>query len=196
LIAADSGGGPLALPHINAAAHLALLQCERGELDTAETTALETTAAAAAAGWANTAQGVCAYLALARVGFDRGELAEADGWLERIAGVVAVAPQPHVQLAAALVLAARREAAGNPERALAGLHETAEQLRPWTPPRALAERWLLTEAVLLGKSGDAAQARGMLDQLSRPQTPPGCRRGRPVAPVARRRGGRRGRAPE
>ena len=84
----------------------------------------------------------------------------------------AVAPEPHVRLAAALVLAGRREAAGDPERALAGLRETAAQLKSWTPPQALAEQWLLTEALLLGRSGDARRPGRSLDQVGPPRPRP------------------------
>jgi LuxR family maltose regulon positive regulatory protein len=172
--AADPGSGAPALSHINAAAYLALLHCERGELDTAVAVAGEVTATAASMGWARTPQAVPAYLAMARVLLDRDELAEIDTWLDRAAEVASVAPEPHVQLATALVLAARREAVGNRERALAGLRATASRLAPWVPPRGLAEQWMVTESELLIRSGDAARARALLDVLGTPRTTAGA----------------------
>jgi LuxR family maltose regulon positive regulatory protein len=174
LAAAEAGGAPPALPNVNAAAHLALLQCERGELDAAEATALRTVAAAAAAGWESAAQVASAYLALARVVFDRGGLGEADSWLDRTADAEVLAREPHVLLGAALVVAARRQAAGDRERALAGLRGTADLLGSWAPPQALAERWLLAEAALLARSGDAAQSRALLERVGPPCTADGA----------------------
>jgi LuxR family maltose regulon positive regulatory protein len=173
LAGADTAGRAPALPRVNATAHLALLHVEAGELDAAEATAREIVTMAAGAGWTRTAQVVPAYLAMARIVHDRDEPDSADDWLERVAEVEAVAPEPHVRLAAALILAGRREAAGDPGRALAGLRETAEQLRSWTPPQALAEQWLLTEALLLGRSGDATPAQALLDQVGPPRTAAG-----------------------
>jgi uncharacterized protein HemY len=66
-----------------------------------------------------------AYLSLARVALDRGGTEEADEWLARIADVQALAPEPHVRLAAAIILATRREAAGDPESALTCLRHDA-----------------------------------------------------------------------
>jgi LuxR family transcriptional regulator, maltose regulon positive regulatory protein len=174
LAATDPGPAAPTLPHLNTAAHLALLLCERGELDTAEARAREAAATAARLGWTRTGQAVGAYLTMARVLLDRDELDEIDGWLSRVAEVEAVAPEPHVQLAEALVLAARREAVGDRERALTGLHRTAAQLAPWSPPRALAERWAVAEAALLARSGDRRQARTRLDALGAPRTAAGA----------------------
>lgn len=165
LVAADPGAGALALPHINAAAHLSLLHCERGRLDTAATIAREVAAAATRNGWTRTVQAVTAYLTMARVQLDNDDLGEIDDWLRRVAEVEAIAPESHVQLAAALVLAAWRDATGDPERALAGLRRTSGQLAPWTPPRALAEQLPLAEAALLARMGQRHQARALLEAL-------------------------------
>jgi LuxR family transcriptional regulator, maltose regulon positive regulatory protein len=109
---------------------------------------------------------VGASLALARLHLDRGDLAAVDQWLGRVADVEAVSPEPQVQLAAALILAEAREAAGERERALAGLRATAARLDPWTTPRLLAERWLLAEAALLARSGDTAKAEELLGRAT------------------------------
>jgi LuxR family maltose regulon positive regulatory protein len=172
--AADHGSGPLTLPHLNAAAHLALLQCERGELGAAQSSAREVIEAAADRGWASTPQAVCAYLTMARIVLDRDELIDLDSWLQRIADVESVAPEPHIRLAAALVLAAWREAAGDHERALNGLRATHTQLAPWAPPRGLAEHGMLTEATLLARSGDATAALKVLTALGEPRTEVGA----------------------
>jgi LuxR family maltose regulon positive regulatory protein len=174
LAAADPGPDTPTLPHLNAAAHLALLHCERGELDTARALAQEVAATATTLGWTRVPQAVGAYLTMARVLLDRDELGEIDSWLSRVAEVEAAAPEPHVQLAAALVLAARREAVGDRERALTGLYRTAAQLAPWHPPRALAEQWTLAEAALLARSDDRRQAGERLDALGAPQTAVGA----------------------
>ena len=124
----------LAIPQLNAMAYHCLLRCERGELDPAEAAArrvIDTASAASAAGLATAVQSVGAYLTLARVSLDRGGTDEADEWLARIADVQALAPEPHVGLAAAIILATRREAAGDREAALTCLR--AQDL-----PRALA----------------------------------------------------------
>jgi LuxR family maltose regulon positive regulatory protein len=170
----EHGADGLTLPHLNAAAHLALLHCERGELTAAEDAAREVTAAAVRLGWAKTPQAVSAYLAMARVLLDRDELVDLDQWLQRVVDVESVAPEPHIQLALAIVLAAWRDASGDGERALTGLRATHEQLRPWTPSGALAEQWMLAEATLLVRLGDAAGARGVLTALGRPRTDAGA----------------------
>jgi LuxR family maltose regulon positive regulatory protein len=164
--AANLGGAPSALPHLSARGYLALLECERGELDQAETTAEEVVTTASSAGFVRTPQVVGAYLALARLHLDRGDLAAVDQWLGRVEDVEAVSPEPQVQLAAALILAEAREAAGDRERALAGLRATAARLDPWTPPRLLADRWLLAEAALLAHSGDTAKAEELLGRAT------------------------------
>jgi LuxR family maltose regulon positive regulatory protein len=174
LAAADPAGRRPALPHINATAHLALLHCERGALDTAETLALQASEAASGAGWASTPQMAGAYLAMARVMFDRGRLEETDTWLGRLADIEARAPEPHVTLARALVLAAIREAAGDPERALSGLRAVAAQLRSWAPPLPLREQWLMTEAALLARCGDLPSARAQLERAEVPRTGAGA----------------------
>jgi LuxR family maltose regulon positive regulatory protein len=174
LAAADPGARAPLLTHLAAAAQLALLHCELGELDTAHIIAQEVTTAAATRGWARTAQVVGAYLTMARVQLDRDEPGEIDSWLSQVADVEAVTPEPHVRFAVAVIVAARREAVDDRERALAGLRRTAEQLAPWRPPRSLVERWTLFEATLLARSGDRTRARAMLDTLGPLQTPAGA----------------------
>ena len=171
LIAADPGAGAPTLPNINSAAHLALLHCEQGRLDTAATIAQEVAATATTHGWARTVQAVGAYLTMARVQLDRDELGEIDDWLRRVAEVEAVTPELHIQLAAALVLAAWRDATGDHERALAGLRQTSGQLAARTPPRGLAEQQILAEAALLARMGQRGQAGALLDAWGGAHTP-------------------------
>ena len=108
-------------PHLNAAAQLALLLAERGDLDAAQAEAQAAVQRATEAGWAVSAQAVAAYLALAWVSLDRGEPDGVDRWLARVAEVEAIAPEPHVQLAAAALNALRRADAGDWEGARTAL---------------------------------------------------------------------------
>ena len=96
---ADRGGAPRSLPALNAASHLALLACDRGDLVGAEEAATAAVAAAEAAAWTRTMQIAPAFLTMARVVFDRGELHAADTWLGRLAEVEEHAPERHVRLA-------------------------------------------------------------------------------------------------
>jgi LuxR family maltose regulon positive regulatory protein len=65
----------------------------------------------------------------------------------------------------ALLLAARRESAGDRERALSGLYATASETDVATLPRRMWERWCLAEAGLLMGLGDRQRARDVLDRL-------------------------------
>ncbi|MEJ2862031.1 LuxR C-terminal-related transcriptional regulator [Actinomycetospora flava] len=163
------GPGPTTLPRVNAASHLALLFCEYGELDAAELRARAVAEVAEDAGWARMPQVAPAYLTLARVTVDRDELGAAEVWLARLAEVEEVAPEPHVRLAYALALAARLDAAGGREAALVRLRAGSPD-RSWTPPRPLAEQWLLGEADLLARAGNPAAARAVADRLGPPRT--------------------------
>jgi LuxR family maltose regulon positive regulatory protein len=172
--AVERGADGPTLPRLNATAHLALLHCERGELTAAEAVARDVACAADRLGWMSTPQAVGAHLAMARVLLDRDELTDLDHWLQRVADVMAAAPEPHVQLASALVLAARRDAAGDGEHALTALRATYERLEPWTPPRGLAEQRMLVEATLRVRLGDPTGARRLVDTLGRPRTAAGA----------------------
>ena len=162
----------LVLPQLNAAGYHALLRCERGELDLAEASARRVIDAASSAGFGLALQSVGAYLTMARVVLDRGGTEEADEWLERIADVEALGPEPHVRLAAAVLLATRREAAGDREGALAGLRSQGD-LASWRPPPGLRERWVVTEAALLARAGDGGAARELLVRMGRATTDEG-----------------------
>jgi LuxR family maltose regulon positive regulatory protein len=162
----------LALPQLNAAAYHALLRCERGELDLAEAAARRVIDAATSAGLGTAVQSVGAYLTRARVALDRGGTDEADEWLERIADVEALGPEPHVRLAAAVLLAARREAAGDREGALTGLRGQGD-LASWGAPPGLRERWMVAEAALLARAGDGVAARELLERMGRATTDEG-----------------------
>jgi LuxR family maltose regulon positive regulatory protein len=170
LAASSEVAGAPALPDLNAAAHLALLAWERGELGTAQDRALAVASTAAAHGWSRTPQAAPAYLTLARIALDRDDLDGADPWLARLAEVEEIAPEPHVRLAQALALAVRRDAAGDREGALRGLRTTSAALRPWTPPRRLHEEWVLAEAGLLACGGNLSAAATLVDRLGPPQT--------------------------
>jgi LuxR family transcriptional regulator, maltose regulon positive regulatory protein len=154
----------LVLPQLNAASYHALLRSERGELDLAQAAARRVIDAASSAGLQLTVHTAGAYLTMASVALDRGGTQGADEWLERIADVEALGPEPHVQLAAAVLLATRREAAGDREAALAGLR-MQRGLGDWRPPPGLRERWMLAESALLARAGDDAAARELLERM-------------------------------
>jgi LuxR family maltose regulon positive regulatory protein len=169
----DRSGGVLR-PHLNAAAHLALLQCEQGDLDTAEAKARAVVEHATDVGWAVSAQVVAAYLTLAWVALDRDDRPEVDGWLGRVAEVETVIPEPHVQLAAAALAALRRGDDGDPVGALSELRLTTARLAGNAPP-ALTDRLTYVEADLLCRIGDVENAGAVL----------AGRRGRPTRASAR-----------
>jgi LuxR family maltose regulon positive regulatory protein len=162
-----------ALSQLNAAGYLALLRCERGELDVAQAEAGRVIAAASSAGRENTLQMGGAYLAMAHVALDRNDIGEIDDWLGRLADIETVNPEPHVRLAAALILSARREATGDREHALSGLATTTADIDTHAMPQALTERWLLAEACLLARGGDPHRARKLVEQLGPIQSPAG-----------------------
>jgi LuxR family maltose regulon positive regulatory protein len=162
----------MAIPQLNAAAYHALLRCERGELDLAEAEARSVINMASTAGLGLAVQSVGAYLTMARVALDRGGTGEADEWLERLADVEALSPEPHVRLAAALILAARRDAAGDREAALTGLRRQADTPGQRLPP-GLRDRWLVTEAALLARAGGHAAARELLERMGPASTAEG-----------------------
>jgi LuxR family maltose regulon positive regulatory protein len=114
-------------------------------------------------------QAVAAYLALAWASLDRDEPEGVDRWLRRVAEVEAVAPEPHVQLAAAALNALRRADTGDWDgartalRAATGLTDSA--------PTVLADRMVLVQAELLRRSGDLRHAAEVLTRLRGPATP-------------------------
>jgi LuxR family transcriptional regulator, maltose regulon positive regulatory protein len=112
------------------------------------------------------------YLTMASVTLDRGGTEEADEWLERIADLETLGAEPHVRLATAVVLAARREAVGDREGALTGLRGQGDLAR-WRPPPGLRERWMITEAALLARAGDGVAARELLERMGRATTDEG-----------------------
>ncbi|WP_214368806.1 LuxR C-terminal-related transcriptional regulator [Pseudonocardia sp. H11422] len=154
-------------PHLNAESQLALLECARGDLGPAREDALATIARATERGWALTPQAVAAYVALAQVALDQDEPAEVDRWLRRIGEVEAIAPEPHVRMAAAALNAVRRADAGDREGALGGLRATTLRLGRTAPP-VLADRLLLVEAELLRGMGDLRRAGEVLAGLRGP----------------------------
>jgi LuxR family maltose regulon positive regulatory protein len=164
----DPSGGVLR-PHLNAAAHLALLHCERGNLDAAQDEARVVVEHAVDAGWTLSGQVAPAYLTLAWVALDRDEHPEADGWLGRVAEVEAAVPEPHIQLAAAALTALRRADVGDLTGALSGLRLTTERLAG-SAPLALADRLLQVEADLLCRVGDVERAGEVLARLRGPAT--------------------------
>ncbi|MDF2976614.1 MAG: putative LuxR family transcriptional regulator [Actinomycetospora sp.] len=166
-------GGARTLPPLSAAAHLALVAVERGELGEAERVATRVVDAAEAPGWTLTAQVAPAHLAMARVVFDRGDTEGADRWWRRLAEAEERSPERHLLLAAALLRAERHEAAGDPGRGLAELRSIRVRLGGWVPPRPLREQSVLTEAALLARVGDVSAVRLLLEPVGPPETDAG-----------------------
>ena len=169
----DRSGG-LLRPQLNAAAYLALLRCERGDVDAAQDEAQAVVEQATDAGWTVSAQVAAAYLTLAWVALDRDDHPDADAWFARIAEVEAIMPEPPIQLTAASLTALRRADAGDPMGALSGLRLTTARLAGNAPP-ALTDRLAHVEAELLCRVGDIEQAQEVLAGL----------RGKPTAASAR-----------
>lgn len=162
--AVDLGpAGGVLRPHLNAAAHLALLRCERGDLGAAQDEAQSAVDRAVDAGWTVSVQVVAAYLALTWVALDRDEPADFDRWSARVAEVEAIIPERHVELTAAALTALRRADSGDPVRALSGLR-SAVASAAGAPP-ALADRLLQVEADLLCRVGDVQGAQDVLAGL-------------------------------
>ena len=196
--AADLGG--TVISQLNAAAYHALLRCERGELDLAEAEAQRVIHTASTAGL-----GLAVHVG-GRLPDDgtRGPRPRRYRGGRRVAGTPCrrrgLSPEPHVRLAAAIILATRRDAAGDREAALTGLRRQAG-LADWRPPRGLWESWMTTEATLLARAGGHAAARELDERMGRPTTAEGmlavdaciccsatCRRQRPSAQARPRPG--------
>jgi LuxR family maltose regulon positive regulatory protein len=161
--------GRVLRPHLNTAAHLALLQCERGELAAAHDEAQAVVQQATDAGWTVSAQVVAAYLTLARVALDRDNHTAAGEWLARVAQVEAIIPEPHVQLAAAALGALVRADGDDALGALAALQRTMSNLITDVPD-ALADGVAQVQAELLSRVGDLARAREVLAGVRGPAT--------------------------
>jgi LuxR family maltose regulon positive regulatory protein len=164
----DRAGGYL-LPHLNAESQLALLECERGNLDAAAHDGLAAISRAGELGWARMPQAAGAYLALAWVSLDRDEPVEAARWLRLVTEVEEVAPEQHIRLAAAALGALLRAATGDRQGAIRALRATTGRIAEAAPP-IFTDRLLLVEAELLGGMGDLRQAGEVLAGLGGPSS--------------------------
>jgi LuxR family maltose regulon positive regulatory protein len=163
--------GRTLLPHINAKAHLALVHYERGDLGTTEADALAVVDEATGLGWSRVPQIAPAHLALAGVHLDRGDLAEADKCLQRVADIGDVAWEPHVQLAGAGLLALRFAGGGDLERALVGVREALRRSEDHAIQPRLHDRLLLLVAELCCRRRDRRAAVAALAALHEPSSP-------------------------
>ncbi|MCE3555456.1 LuxR C-terminal-related transcriptional regulator [Pseudonocardia sp. RS11V-5] len=158
------------LAQLNAASYRALLQAERGELDSAESEAHKVLATAAAAGMEDTAQVAAAHLALIEVALGRGDLEAADERSAHLPAFENLTAEPHVRLVVALLVAERLALAGKHEPALANLRAQLDAEADRAPP-VLLERARLLEASLLARTGDPERTLAVLDGLGTPATP-------------------------
>ena len=122
------------------------------------------------AGWAVSAQAVAAYLRSPGWRSTGASPTASTAGSARVAEVEAIAPEPHVQLAAAALNALRRADAGDREGARTALRAATTGLTESAPP-VLADRLLLVEAELLRRTGDLRQAADVLTRLHGPATP-------------------------
>lgn len=100
---ADRDPGPrLLFPVLNSRAHLAYVDWEEGNLNSAAEAATEVIDQFRCVGLADAVQAACAYLALAGVALDRDDHAASTRWLELAEPTL---NEPHVKLASALLRA-------------------------------------------------------------------------------------------
>ena len=156
-------------PHLNAASQLALLLAERGDLDAAQAEAQSAVQRATEAGW-GTSRRPSPRISHSPGWRSTGASPKAStGWLGRVAEVEAVAPEPHVRLAAVMLNALRHADSGDWEGARTALRAATELAK--SAPAVLADRVVLVEAELLRRTGDLRQAADVLTRLRGPATP-------------------------
>lgn len=186
--AREEDNRPLALPMLNAQAHLAYLHWQNGDLRAGESSARTAIERFARLGLATAVQAICAYLALAGIAVDRDEIGEARHWLalaRRCTG------EPHTQFAADLIGVRLLAAQSDAYAAIAELRRAQEAAADAPFPRHLRDQALLLESQLLSVAGNAAGAQAVAATISDPRalaaTTKGTRRGRVDACLARAR---------
>lgn len=152
------GNRPLAIPTLNAQAHLAYLHWIDGDLRSAERRAREALGGFHQLGVPHAVQARCAYLAMAGVEIDRGEPADAARWLE-LSGDNA--GEPHTAFAAELMGARLLAAQGRTFEALAAVRRAREGAADAPFPAALKDHAVLLEAQLLAASGNPTGAQAV-----------------------------------
>ncbi len=166
-LAADARtAGGLLIPRLNAHAHLALIEWLHGDLNRAADSARETLAQFSLAGLPLAAQSACAYLALAGVAVDRDDPDAVDRWLEMVRDA---AVEPHAIVGSALLGARGDLIEGRFQRGIARIRAAREQVIDAPTPPALVDCALLTEAELLRRAGDRAQANLIVRDLNNPR---------------------------
>lgn len=152
------GNRPLAIPTLNAQAHLAYLHWIDGDLQAAERRAREALGGFHQLGVPHAVQARCAYLAMAGVEIDRGEPANAARWLEFSGDN---AGEPHTAFAAELMRARLLAARGLTFEALAAVRRARDEATDAPFPAALKDHAVLLEAQLLAASGNPVGAQAV-----------------------------------
>lgn len=161
----------LALPTLNAQAHLAYLCWTGGELTEAETTARRALDGFVAMGLPDALQARCAFLALAGVAVDRDDLDDAQRWLDYAATFPG---EPQTEFAAELMSARLLAARGRLFEAVTAIRDSRSRRLASPLPEFMIMESVALEVQLLDGAGNAAEARRALE-------PPAVQRA--VAPV-------------
>lgn len=149
----------LALPTLNAQAHLAYLSWTGGELTEAETMARRALDGFVAIGLRDALQARCAFLALAGVAVDRDQLDDARRWLDLADSFPG---EPQTEFAAELMSARLLAARGRLFEAVTAIRNSRTRRLTSPLPEFMITQSVVLEAQLLAGAGNAAEARRAL----------------------------------
>ena len=152
--AARADAGTATLPILNAQAHLAYLYWMRGELEAAEATGRAAVDVFVRMGVSAAVQSRPAYLALAGVAIDQGDLVVAARWLE---AADAAAAERHTEFAGDLMAARLRAAEGRLVEAVTAIREARERYKDAPFPAQLKAQSDLLETQLLVQGGSRSR---------------------------------------
>ena len=166
--------GVVALPNLNARAHLAYLHWTNGELEAAEATGRDALDGLVQMGIPGAVQARCAYLALAGTAIDRDDLTAGAGWLRAAEDS---ASEPHTAYAAELMAARLEAAEGRIFEAVAAVRDARERHQDDPFPPSLVAQSHLLEAQFLALAGNRRTAQQAMDGVAVPGDlipPEGC----------------------
>lgn len=155
----------VALPALNAQAHLGYLHWMRGELVAAETTGRHAVDGFVRLGMPTAVQTRTAYLALAGVAIDRDDLAAAPRWLEAAYGS---AGERHTEFATDLMAARLEAAKGRLFEAVEAIRDARQRHKTAPFPPSLVAQSELLEAEVLVLAGTRNGPREPADALDVP----------------------------